>query len=73
MVVTMSRRVTIIDSRQLSYNTNMALTKKRKDPAAVALGRKGGNKGGPARAAKSKAKDGNRAVLNIDEAKTRYS
>ena len=30
----------------------MALTKGKKDPAAVALGRKGGKKGGPARAAK---------------------
>lgn len=30
----------------------MAANVKRKDPAAVALGRKGGKKGGPARAAK---------------------
>jgi hypothetical protein len=30
----------------------MAVTKRKKDPAAVALGRKGGKKGGPARAAK---------------------
>src|SRR5271165_7077384 len=30
----------------------MAVTKNKKDPAAVALGRKGGKKGGPARAAK---------------------
>lgn len=30
----------------------MAVTAKKKDPAAVALGRKGGKKGGPARAAK---------------------
>ena len=30
----------------------MAANAKRKDPAAVALGRKGGKKGGPARAAK---------------------
>jgi hypothetical protein len=30
----------------------MAATKRKKDPAAVALGRKGGKKGGPARAAK---------------------
>ena len=30
----------------------MAVAKRRKDPAAVALGRKGGKKGGPARAAK---------------------
>src|ERR1700679_145009 len=30
----------------------MAVTVKRKNPAAVALGRKGGKKGGPARAAK---------------------
>jgi len=30
----------------------MAVNVKRKDPAAVALGRKGGKKGGPARAAK---------------------
>ena len=79
---------TIIASQPLTYNTNMALTKKKKDPAAVALGRKGGNKGGPARAAKlasaqrsesarravqarwakSKAKDGSRSALNIDEA-----
>ena len=29
----------------------MALTAKKKNPAAVALGRKGGKKGGPARAA----------------------
>ena len=31
--------------------------KKRKNPAAVALGRKGGKKGGPARAAKMTAKE----------------
>ncbi|SPP64728.1 hypothetical protein [Nitrospira lenta] len=31
--------------------------KKRKDPAAVALGRKGGKKGGPARAAKLTAEE----------------
>ena len=31
-------------------------TAKKKDPAAVALGRKGGKKGGPARAAKLTAK-----------------
>jgi hypothetical protein len=30
----------------------MAVAKRKKDPAAVALGRKGGKKGGPARAAK---------------------
>ena len=30
----------------------MALSVRKKDPAAVALGRKGGKKGGPARAAK---------------------
>jgi hypothetical protein len=30
----------------------MAITVKKKNPAAVALGRKGGQKGGPARAAK---------------------
>jgi hypothetical protein len=30
----------------------MAVTVKKKNPAAVALGRKGGKKGGPARAAK---------------------
>jgi hypothetical protein len=30
----------------------MAVNVKKKDPAAVALGRKGGKKGGPARAAK---------------------
>jgi hypothetical protein len=30
----------------------MALTVKKKNPAAVSLGRKGGKKGGPARAAK---------------------
>src|SRR2546423_6209984 len=30
----------------------MAVIVKKKDPAAVALGRKGGKKGGPARAAK---------------------
>ena len=30
----------------------MAVNAKKKDPAAVALGRKGGKKGGPARAAK---------------------
>jgi hypothetical protein len=30
----------------------MAVTVRKKDPAAVALGRKGGKKGGPARAAK---------------------
>jgi hypothetical protein len=30
----------------------MAVAKRKKDPAAVALGRRGGKKGGPARAAK---------------------
>jgi|ERR1700674_2281831 hypothetical protein len=30
----------------------MAVAKRKKDPAAVALGRKGGKKGGPARAAR---------------------
>jgi hypothetical protein len=34
------------------YNTNMPVKAKKKNPAAVALGRKGGKKGGPARAAK---------------------
>ena len=40
----------IVNSRPLTYNVNMALT--RKNPAAVALGRRGGKIGGPARAAK---------------------
>ena len=35
-----------------SYNAVMAVKVKRKNPAAVALGSKGGKKGGPARAAK---------------------
>src|SRR5713101_2079234 len=34
----------------------MALSVRKKNPAAVALGRKGGKKGGPARAAKLTAK-----------------
>lgn len=33
------------------------MDKKRKDPAAVALGRKGGLRGGPARAAKLSAEE----------------
>jgi hypothetical protein len=39
----------LVTSRPLRYNKRMA--KRRKNPYAVALGRKGGLKGGPARAA----------------------
>ena len=40
----------ILNSRPLTYNVIMALRKK--NPAAVALGRRGGKIGGPARAAR---------------------
>ncbi len=44
---------------------------KRKDPAAVALGRRGGLKGGPARAKKLSAKK--RAAIAKKAAKARWS
>jgi hypothetical protein len=57
----MPKRSRSEDPNQAAYRTVQALTgerpatpaprKKRKNPAAVALGRKGGKKGGPARAA----------------------
>ena len=44
---------------------------KKKDPAAVALGRKGGKKGGPARAAKMTAEE--RAESARKAAKARWA
>jgi hypothetical protein len=45
--------------------------KKKKDPAAVSLGRKGGLKGGPARAAKMTAEE--RAESARQAAKARWA
>lgn len=42
-------KIISLHSKPLTYNKIVA--KKRKNPYAVALGRKGGKKGGPARAA----------------------
>jgi hypothetical protein len=57
----MPKRSRSEDPNEAAFRTVQALTgdnaapvprKKRKNPAAVALGRKGGKKGGPARAAR---------------------
>jgi len=47
----------------------VAVTKKKKDPAAVALGRKGGKKGGPARAAKLTAQQRSESARNAVQAR----
>lgn len=49
------RKIAIDITRPLTYTAPMK--HQRKDPAAVALGRKGGLKGGPARAAKMTAEE----------------
>lgn len=45
--------------------------KKKKDPAAVALGRKGGKKGGPARAAKLTAEERSESARKAVQARWR--
>jgi hypothetical protein len=42
---------------------------KRKNPAAVALGRKGGKKGGPARAAKMSAEERSKSARKAVQAR----
>ena len=51
-----AREITIEFTKALTYNSVMP-KQKRKNPAAVALGRKGGKKGGPARAASMTAEE----------------
>ncbi len=62
---TVKRQSELEYARPLPYTTRVA--KKRKNPAAVALGRKGGKKGGPARAAsmtpKERSESARKAVL----------
>jgi hypothetical protein len=48
-----------------------AAKKKAKDPAAVALGRKGGKKGGPARAAGMSAEERSESARNAAKARWR--
>jgi hypothetical protein len=48
--------ITIEFTKAVTYNAVMP-KQKRKNPAAVALGRKGGKKGGPARAASMTAEE----------------
>jgi hypothetical protein len=61
----MIERKRLTSSRALTYDLDM--TTKRKNPYAVALGRRGGKKGGPARAAamtpEERSKSARKAVL----------
>ena len=70
-----SRIMQLVFACPLKYIVGMT---KRKNPAAVALGRKGGKKGGPARAAAMTAKERSEAArravtVRWEKAKTRSS